>query len=75
MDQCVDKSIELLIKHEGATLAADSEPTSESPVYNVDSPENHSAASVLNPSACCHSDSVLSDWRGWTSGLRPEKNS
>ena len=53
----------------------DSEPTSESPVYSLDSVENCKAASLLNPAACCSSGSVLSDGRGWTSELRPEKHS
>jgi len=60
LDGSIRRSIkQLLSKHEGATLAADSEPTSESPVYNLDSPENQSAASLLNPAAGCSSDPVL----------------
>ncbi len=52
-----------------------SELTSESPVCSLDSPENHTAASLLNPAACCHSAAALSDGRGWTSELRPDKHS
>ena len=49
--------------------------TSESPVYSLDSPENHTAASLLNPSGCCYSGPDVSDGRGWTSELRPENHS
>ena len=52
-----------------------SEPTPVSPVYSLDSVENHTAASLLNPAACCDSGPALSDGRGWTSELRPEKHS
>ena len=53
-----------------------SELTSESPVDRLDSVENHTAPSLLSPAACrCSSDSVLSDERGLTSELKPEKNS
>ncbi|KAI3377168.1 hypothetical protein L3Q82_008477 [Scortum barcoo] len=48
--------------------------TSESAVYSVDSPENHTAASLLNPAGCSfHSAPALSDGRGWTSELRTEE--
>ena len=49
--------------------------TSESPVYSLDSPENHSDPSLLNPAGCSHSGPGVSGGRGWTSELRPEKNS
>ena len=52
-----------------------SELTSESPVCSLDSVENHTAASLLNPAARCHPGPALSDGRGWTSELRPEKHS
>lgn len=35
--------------------------TSESPVCSLDSPENHTAASLLNPAGCCYSGPDLSD--------------
>ena len=49
--------------------------TSVSPVYTVESPENHTAASVLNPAACFHPDAGVSDGKGWTSVLKSEKHS
>jgi len=49
--------------------------TSESPVYSLDSPRDHGDPSGLNPAGCWVSGPVLSDGRGWTSELRPEKNS
>ena len=49
--------------------------TSESPVCSVDSPENHTAASLLNPAACWNSGPDVSDGRGWTSELRAENHS
>ena len=49
--------------------------TSESPVYILDSPVQNTAASLLNPAACCHSGPDVLDGRGWTSELRPEKHS
>jgi len=50
--------------------------TSESPVYSLDSPRDHGDPSGLNTAGPgCHSGPVLSDGRGWTSELRPEKNS
>ena len=53
-----------------------SELTSESPVDRLDSVENHTAPSLLSPAGCCcDSDPVLSDERGLTSELKPEKNS
>ena len=52
-----------------------SELTPESPVHSLDSAENHTAPSVLNPAACCSSGPDVSGGRGWTSELRPEKNS
>ena len=52
-----------------------SELTSESPVDRLDSVENHTAPSLLSPAGSCHSDPVLSDERGLTSELKPEKNS
>ena len=48
--------------------------TSESPVYSLDSSGNHTDASLLNPSARSHSDPALSDGRGCTSELSPEKH-
>ncbi len=49
--------------------------TSESPACSLDSPEYHTAASILNLAGCCYSAPALSDGWGWTSELRPEKNS
>ncbi len=49
--------------------------TSESPVCSLDSSVQHTAASLLNPAACCDSCSALSDGRGWTSELRPQLHS
>lgn len=51
------------------------EMTLESPVYSLNSPEQHIAASMLNPSGGFHSDPALSDGKGWTSGLRPQFHS
>ena len=67
--------VQLWIKDRRSPTVTDSELTSESPVYSLDSAENHTAPSLLNPAACFDSGSVLSDGRGWTSELRPEKNS
>jgi len=66
-----------------ASLAVDSiykiynsELTSESPVYSLDSAENHTDPSLLDPAGPgCSSGSVFSDGRVWTSELSPEKNS
>ena len=41
----------------------------------MDSAENHTAASLLNPEGCCSSSPVFSDVRGWTSELRPQHQS
>ena len=49
--------------------------TSESPADSVDYPQNQTVASLLNPAGHCNSAPVLSDGRGWTSELRPEKHS
>ncbi|CAN9509763.1 unnamed protein product [Ophioblennius macclurei] len=52
--------------------------TSESPDCRVDSPENHTDAQLLNPAEGSHSGPDVSDvsgGRGWTSELRPQKNS
>ena len=48
--------------------------TWESPVCSLDSPEDLSAAPLLNPAERCHSGPDLSDGC-WTSELRPEQNS
>lgn len=50
--------------------------TSQSAVCSLDSPQDQTTPSQLNP-ATTHFQSgpVLSDRRGWTSELRPEKNS
>ena len=48
----------------------------ESPVYSLDSSEDQTAASHLNPAGCFPTDPALSDgMRGWTSELRPENHS
>ncbi len=49
--------------------------TSESPVCSLDSSQDQREASLLNPAGCCYSAAALSDGRGWTSELRPEKHS
>lgn len=49
--------------------------TLESAVYSLNSPEQHIAASMLNPSGGFHSDPALSDGKGWTSELRPQFHS
>ena len=49
--------------------------TSESPVDSLDSPQVQTAASLLNPAGHSRSAPALSDGRGWTSKLRPEKHS
>ena len=58
-----------------STTVTDSELTPVPPVYSLDSPENHTAASLLTPSGCCYSGPDVSDGRGWTSELRPENHS
>ena len=49
--------------------------TSESPVDRLDSAVDQAAPSLLSPAGCLDSDPVLSDERGLTSELKPEKNS
>ena len=49
-----------------------SEPTPVSPVYSLDSVENHTAASLLNHAAGCSTGPAVLDGWGWTSALRPE---
>lgn len=49
--------------------------TSASPVYSLDTPEDHAIASLLNPPGCFQLHPALSAERGWTSELRPKKHS
>ena len=50
--------------------------TSESPVDRLNSALDQAAPSLLSPAGRCFlSDPVLSDERGLTSELKPEKNS
>lgn len=49
--------------------------TSESPGCSVDSPQDQTAASLLDPAACCCSAPALSDGTGWTAGPRPDGHS
>ena len=57
-----------------STEVKDGELTWESPVCSLDSPEDLSAASLLNPADSWDSGPELSDGC-WTSELRPEQNS
>lgn len=45
------------------------------PLLSLESPQDQTAASRLNPSGCCTSGPALWDERGWTSELKPEKYS
>ncbi len=67
--------IRIKTEYKQTTGVTVSELTSESPVCSLDSPENHTAASLLNPAGRCYSGPTLSDGRGWTSELRPERHS
>ena len=49
--------------------------TWECPVSSVDPPVQQTAASLLNLLDDCSSPPALSDGRGWSSELRPEKHS
>lgn len=46
-------------------------PTSESPMYSADSPQDQKAALYPIPASCFHPAAALLGARGWTSGLTP----
>ena len=53
-------------------MIIDSELTSVSPAYSLDSPVHQTEAPLLNPSGRHHPLPVFSDRKGWTAELRPQ---